>query len=269
MLVWGNQRKLADRVTIDGTFYGGDLDILSAPAPDVETGDFAVTDDDKREAGGNVWLYLGGFSFFGQYVDQKLAGLPRTGLEGEVAWRFDLPLVWAVRGRQLFPSIAPSVRYSKLDNSFRNPAADAEPELRLGLGEDRRRPAPGPLSPASTSPSSTPTTASSWPTARSRKNNEFLTTLRGGSEDGGDELQAFRGLAVCLAPRWSSPPPPADDLHGHIQLLAKGGKGPARGSDVRQAVVYFEPASPRPVKPRREAVRDGHPAQGVRCRACW
>jgi plastocyanin len=44
-------------------------------------------------------------------------------------------------------------------------------------------------------------------------------------------------------------PVQADDLHGHIQLLAKGGKGPARGSDVRQTVVYFEPASPRPVKP--------------------
>ena len=40
----------------------------------------------------------------------------------------------------------------------------------------------------------------------------------------------------------------ADDLHGHIQLLAKGGKGPARGSDVRQTVVYFEPTSPRAVK---------------------
>jgi plastocyanin len=41
----------------------------------------------------------------------------------------------------------------------------------------------------------------------------------------------------------------ADDLHGHIQLLAKGGKAPARGSDVRQTVIYFEPANPRPVKP--------------------
>ncbi len=103
-----------------------------------------MTGDDKREAGGNVWLYLGGFSFFGQYVDQKLAGLPRTGLEGEVAWRFDLPLVWAVRGRQLFPSIAPAVRYSKLDNNFRNPAQTPSPSfawdwekidagLRLGL----------------------------------------------------------------------------------------------------------------------------------------
>ena len=44
-------------------------------------------------------------------------------------------------------------------------------------------------------------------------------------------------------------PAQADDLHGHLQLLAKGGKGPARGSDVRQTVIYFEPANPRPVKP--------------------
>ena len=40
----------------------------------------------------------------------------------------------------------------------------------------------------------------------------------------------------------------ADDLHGHLQLLAKGGKEPAKGSDVRQAVVYFEPANPQAVK---------------------
>jgi len=40
----------------------------------------------------------------------------------------------------------------------------------------------------------------------------------------------------------------ADDLHGHVQLLAKGGKGPAKGSDVRQAVVSFEPANPQAVK---------------------
>lgn len=34
----------------------------------------------------------------------------------------------------------------------------------------------------------------------------------------------------------------AEDLRGTVQLLARGGKGPARGVDVRQAVVYFEPA---------------------------
>jgi plastocyanin len=40
----------------------------------------------------------------------------------------------------------------------------------------------------------------------------------------------------------------AEELRGRVQLLAKGGKGPARGSDVRQAVVYFEPASPGPLR---------------------
>src|SRR5690242_12863865 len=41
----------------------------------------------------------------------------------------------------------------------------------------------------------------------------------------------------------------AEELRGKIELVARGG-GPARGSDVRQAVVYFEPgekgARPRP-----------------------
>ena len=41
----------------------------------------------------------------------------------------------------------------------------------------------------------------------------------------------------------------AEELRGTVQLVARGGAGPARGSDVRQAVVYFEPAgrpAPRP-----------------------
>jgi hypothetical protein len=132
VLAWGNKRKLADRVSIHGTFYGGDLDILNGPEePDLNPADvtYAITNDEKREAGGNVWLYLGGFSFFGQYVNQDLAGLPRTGLEGEVAWRFDLPLVWALHGRQVFTSIAPAVRYSKLDNGFNNPKTTPSPSF--------------------------------------------------------------------------------------------------------------------------------------------
>jgi hypothetical protein len=44
----------------------------------------------------------------------------------------------------------------------------------------------------------------------------------------------------------------AEDLRGTLHLLAKGGKGEARGSDVRQAVVYFEPAGPHPVRPAGE-----------------
>src|SRR5215210_2370799 len=100
VLAWGYRRKLANRVELEGTFYGGDLDTLNGPI-DARPA-LPIKDDDKREAGANVWLYLGGFCFFGQYVDQELAGLPRTGIEGELAWRFELPLVWAVGDRQLF-----------------------------------------------------------------------------------------------------------------------------------------------------------------------
>jgi plastocyanin len=41
----------------------------------------------------------------------------------------------------------------------------------------------------------------------------------------------------------------ADDLKGRVDLLARGGKAPAKGSDVRQAVVYFEPAAGRGARP--------------------
>lgn len=126
VLAWGYKRKLAETVPLEGTFYGGDLDILSGPDPRAR---FPFRGNEKREVGANVWLYLGGFSFFAQYVDQDLAELPRTGIEGEVAWRFDLPLVWAVGERQLFPFIAPAVRYSKLDNDFRNPIVTPSPSF--------------------------------------------------------------------------------------------------------------------------------------------
>ena len=41
----------------------------------------------------------------------------------------------------------------------------------------------------------------------------------------------------------------AEDLHGTIQLVTKGGKAAATESDVTQAVIYFEPAGGAP--PRR------------------
>jgi hypothetical protein len=77
-------------------------------------------------------------------VDQEIAGLGRKGYEGELAWRFELPLFASIGGQQLFPSIAPSVRYSKLDPDFENPLNTPAPSfgwewektdagLRLGL----------------------------------------------------------------------------------------------------------------------------------------
>jgi len=126
VLIWGYKRTLAETVELEGTFYGGDLDLLNGPG---NAFSLPIEGDEKREFGANLWLYLGGFSFFGQYVDQELAGLPRKGFEGEVAWRFELPLAWAVGERQLFSYVAPSVRYSKLDNDFRNPAQTPSPSL--------------------------------------------------------------------------------------------------------------------------------------------
>jgi plastocyanin len=60
---------------------------------------------------------------------------------------------------------------------------------------------------------------------------------------GGAELLLFLLLAV---------PACAEELRGTVQLLAKGGKGPARGADVRQAVVYWEPAAGAGVRPAEE-----------------
>lgn len=46
----------------------------------------------------------------------------------------------------------------------------------------------------------------------------------------------------------------AEELRGRLQLVGKGGKGPARGSDVRQALVWFEPASRAPAQPPKTFV---------------
>lgn len=130
VLVWGYQRTLAETVKLEGTIYGGDLDLLDGPTGN--EGSPSLRGDDKEEFGANLWLYLRGLTVFLQYADQELAGLPRTGLEGEVAWSFELPLRWAVGGSQLFPFVQPAVRYSKIDNDFVN----------RGGGVDRSFPAP-------------------------------------------------------------------------------------------------------------------------------
>jgi hypothetical protein len=123
LMAFGYQRKLADHVEHDGSFYLGDLQLLRGP---FSKAPLPIHGDQKRDAGGNLRLYLGGFSLFGQYVDERLAGLPRTGMEGEVAWTFDLPLKWAVAERQLFPTIQPAVRVSKIGNRFKsNPISPA------------------------------------------------------------------------------------------------------------------------------------------------
>ncbi|HUP22191.1 MAG TPA: hypothetical protein VNB06_04545 [Thermoanaerobaculia bacterium] len=127
VLAFANQRELADTVELNGTFYGGDLDLLDGP--DFDPRPYPVTSDDKEEVGANLWLYLGDFSLFGQWVDQDIGGLGRVGYEGEVAWRFELPLGPAVRGKQIFPFVQPAVRYSKIEPDFRAPAGTPSPSF--------------------------------------------------------------------------------------------------------------------------------------------
>jgi len=115
VLLWSYQRKLAEEAQLTNTFYGGDLDLLDGPGGLTP---LPVTSNDKSENGANLWLYAGGFSFFGQLVKQDLAGLERNGYEAEVAWSFDLPLFASIGGRQVLPWIAPAIRYSELEPEF-------------------------------------------------------------------------------------------------------------------------------------------------------
>ncbi|HVS03869.1 MAG TPA: hypothetical protein VMT16_13970 [Thermoanaerobaculia bacterium] len=117
LLAWGYERTLADTVDLEGTVYGGDLDLLLGPG---NLTPLPLAGDEKREVGGNLWLYYGGVTLFAQYVDQELAGLPRTGWEVEAAWSIELPVRWALAGQQLFPFVAPAARYSRLDPDFAN-----------------------------------------------------------------------------------------------------------------------------------------------------
>jgi hypothetical protein len=119
LLAWGYERDLADTVALEGTFYGGDLDLLNGPFDeDGVAAGLPIAGRRKEEVGANLRVEWNGLSLFGQYVEQQLAGLDRTGWEAELAWRFELPLVAAVGGRQLFPSLAPAVRYSELEPEF-------------------------------------------------------------------------------------------------------------------------------------------------------
>ncbi len=113
LLGFYNERDLQDRVDLEGTVYGGDLDTLLGPSHAMAP--LGVVGTKKTEVGANLWFYRGGLSLFGQYVDQDLAGLKRTGTEFEASWRFELPGNLAAFGHRLFGAIAPAVRYSKLD----------------------------------------------------------------------------------------------------------------------------------------------------------
>ena len=127
LMAWGRRRKLAASVDLPGSSLGGDLETLQPLGAPIVV---PLRGNGKQEVGGDLWLYhASGLSLFAEYVDQLVAGLGRTGIEAEAAWKIDLPLVWAARGRQLFAYAAPAVRWSKLHNRFYNNPPTPEPSL--------------------------------------------------------------------------------------------------------------------------------------------
>ncbi len=111
---WYFARRLQDRVDLPGTTYSGDLQLLRGngqPLP--------FRGDRKREWGVNAEARAGGLRFFGQWVDQEIAGLPRSGFEAEFAWRFE------PRGHLL----QPVVRFSRIDNDWTTPDAYPGPSV--------------------------------------------------------------------------------------------------------------------------------------------
>ncbi|MEM8993552.1 MAG: hypothetical protein AAGF23_02045 [Acidobacteriota bacterium] len=118
VLLWAYRRDVAPGVELDGSTLEGDLALLRGLGPGQP---LPFRGDEKREWGANVWYHDGPFTFFAQYVDQELAELPRRGFETELSWYFELPLVWGTGRQQLFPSLTPVLRYSRLLVDFEHP----------------------------------------------------------------------------------------------------------------------------------------------------
>jgi hypothetical protein len=127
LMAWARRRKLARSADLPGSPLGGDLAALQPLGQPIV---MPIRGDGKQEVGANLWIYHGsGLSLYAEVVDQLVAGLGRTGVEAEAAWRIELPLAWAAGGRQLFSQLAPAVRWSKLHNRFYNRAPTPEPSL--------------------------------------------------------------------------------------------------------------------------------------------
>lgn len=102
------KRELATDESIHGTSYGTDLDLFDlGEVPGAGGIRLPAEGDEKTEYGLNIWYEAGNFALFGQWVEQEMANLKRSGQEIELSYVFD----WK------YP-IAPVIRYSSLDPQF-------------------------------------------------------------------------------------------------------------------------------------------------------
>jgi hypothetical protein len=123
LLTFYYRTRLSEEARLNGTFYEGDLDLLDG-AGGIS---LPVVGDRREEYGANLDLRLGGFSAFGQIVKEESAGLPRLGLEVEAGYTFALGD--PADPGDLFPSIQPAVRFSRLENDFQAPRGFVAPSF--------------------------------------------------------------------------------------------------------------------------------------------
>ncbi|HUP60431.1 MAG TPA: hypothetical protein VNA69_08450 [Thermoanaerobaculia bacterium] len=107
-IVFHYRRDLADRESLTGTFYGGDIDLLNGP---FDQGGLPMSGRTKREYGTRVYAEWNNATAIAQFTKQHVAGLQREGWEGELGYRFPLRWGW-------LESIQPAVRVSGLKNRF-------------------------------------------------------------------------------------------------------------------------------------------------------
>jgi hypothetical protein len=116
VLGWYFRRSLADSVPLRGTFYSGDIKLLTGVP-----GALPISGNDKIEWGANVEYARGGLRVFGQGVRQEIAGLPRQGYEIEAAYVFETHGLLLLDETPAINWIQPVLRVSSIDNRFVTP----------------------------------------------------------------------------------------------------------------------------------------------------
>ena len=116
------RRKLRDDDSspLTGTFYGVDIDLLNGP---LGHSGLPIRGNKKEETGARVYTEWRGLTSTIQYTNQTLAGMHRSGAEGEFGYKFDLSGGPSVGGESFLQSIQPALRWSELHYGFKGSAA--------------------------------------------------------------------------------------------------------------------------------------------------
>jgi hypothetical protein len=115
------RRKLRDgeNAPLTGTFYGVDLDLLEGP----QDRGLPIRGDKKEETGARVYTEWKGLTSTIQFTSQNIAGMHRSGAEGEFGYKFGWSGGPSVGGESLLQSIQPAVRWSELHYGFKGNGA--------------------------------------------------------------------------------------------------------------------------------------------------